>query len=116
MGGLKPYAAALSLAASLLLVLVVLADMRGRSTALLLQRPRVRMLPTARPGREMALWDFENGGPTDSDDSGNNYNPVVLDDTVTRKGYPATVEGWQEWTCGGSDSLMNEYPCVNTPK
>eukprot|EP00961_Rhodomonas_salina_P042541 571655-Rhodomonas_salina.3 len=115
MAAVKAYAAALSLAASLLLVLLVLTNIRkpsleSRMGAVLLQRPQnalekaahaleyfLHSLPFSQlcvrtqcrcggkqvaPGREMALWDFEQGGPTDSDDGGNNYNPVVLDDAV----------------------------------
>lgn len=55
-------------------------------------------------------------GPTDSDDAGHNYNPVVLDDAVTRGGYPAMNRGWREWGCGGRDDLMNEYGCSNYPR
>uniref|UniRef100_A0A7S0NE88 Uncharacterized protein n=1 Tax=Hanusia phi TaxID=3032 RepID=A0A7S0NE88_9CRYP len=61
--------------------------------------------------RQMALWDFEEGGPTAADVGGTNYNPVVLDDAVSREGYPPLNRGWEEWGCGGSDSMMNEYPC-----
>ena len=67
------------------------------------------------PGRTIALWDLEEGGPTDAD-QGFNYNPVVLDDAVSRRGYPALVTGWREWGCDGDrESLETEYECVNHP-
>jgi hypothetical protein len=67
-------------------------------------------------GRRTQLWDLEEGGPTDADQAGFNYNPVVLDDAVSRRGYPSLVTGWREWGCDGDrESLETEYPCVNTP-
>ena len=66
-------------------------------------------------GRRTQLWDLEEGGPTDAD-QGFNYNPVVIDDAVSRRGYPALVTGWREWGCDGDkESLETEYACVNHP-
>jgi len=66
-------------------------------------------------GRRTQLWDLEEGGPTDAD-QGFNYNPVVLDDAVSRRGYPALVTGWREWGCDGDrESLETEWACVNHP-
>jgi hypothetical protein len=65
--------------------------------------------------RRTALWDLEEGGPTDAD-QGFNYNPVVIDDAVSRRGYPSLVTGWREWGCDGDrESLETEYDCVNHP-
>ncbi len=61
------------------------------------------------------LWDFEQGGPTASDDSGENYNPVVVDDSISRAGYPSIDHGWQRWGCNGYGSLGDMYPCNNFP-
>mmetsp|Transcript_2441 Transcript_2441/g.5410 ORF Transcript_2441/g.5410 Transcript_2441/m.5410 type:complete len:92 (-) Transcript_2441:65-340(-) len=52
------------------------------------------------------LWDLEQGGPTSFDESGYNYNPVVVDDSVTRQGYPALVGGWK----GAGADLETMYP------
>jgi hypothetical protein len=60
------------------------------------------------------LWDFEEGGPTASDDAGENYNPVVLDDSVTRAGYPSLNDGWQRWGCA-TNNVADMYPCSNLP-
>ena len=77
-------------AASALVLLAVLALLsdgpRGERRAGMLQAQRT------------ALWDLEEGGPTDAD-QGFNYNPVVVDDAVSRRGYPALVTGWREWGC-----------------
>ena len=70
---------------------------------------------TLAAGRRTQLWDLEEGGPTDAD-QGFNYNPVVLDDAVSRRGYPALVTGWREWGCDGDrESLETEWECVNHP-
>ena len=85
-----------------------------RRSSRLLQRghPRLQALQLAR-ARLTKLWDLEEGGPTDAD-QGVNYNPVVIDDAVSRRGYPALVTGWREWGCDG-ESLQTEFACVNTP-
>jgi hypothetical protein len=62
----------------------------------------------------MQLWDLEEGGPTVADQAGNNYNPVVLDDAVSRDGYPPLNSGWEKWGCGGNNSLENQYPCSHS--
>ncbi len=65
--------------------------------------------------RLQMLWDFEQGGPTASDDAGENYNPVVVDDSISRAGYPSIDGGWQRWGCTGYGSLGDMYPCNNFP-
>jgi len=61
------------------------------------------------------LWDLEEGGPTSADEYGVNYNPVVLDDSVSREGYPALNGGWGG--CAGTGgkglkgNLVNQYAC-----
>ena len=65
--------------------------------------------------RLQMLWDFEQGGPTASDDAGENYNPVVVDDSISRAGYPSIDNGWQRWGCTGYGSLGDMYPCNNFP-
>ena len=40
----------------------------------------------------------------------------MLDDAVSRRGYPSLVTGWREWGCDGDrQSLETEYECVNHP-
>ena len=101
--------AALTSALAALLALAVLDGAQSWSPSGVRRSSRLQ-LGRARPTK---LWDLEEGGPIDAD-QGVNYNPVVIDDAVSRRGYPALVTGWREWGCDG-ESLQTEFACVNTP-
>ena len=109
-------AAAAVVSASLAIVALALSS-NGTSSSARHQRldGGVYLLQQRALARPTALWDLEEGGPTDAD-QGFNYNPVVIDDAVSRRGYPSLVTGWREWGCNGDrESLETEYDCVNHP-
>lgn len=107
-------AAAVS-AALALVALVLSSDKTSSSSAGHVRHSTVYLMQEQRLARPTLLWDLEEGGPTDAD-QGFNYNPVVIDDAVSRRGYPSLVTGWREWGCDGDrESLETEYECVNHP-
>ena len=103
-------AAVASLAISCLIITIVLSheNNTSRSKFILIDRA-MRTGPT-----NQMLWDFEEGGPTFSDDAGENYNPVIIDDSVSRAGYPSMNDGWQRWGCA-QNNVADMYPCSNLP-
>jgi hypothetical protein len=108
----KPSSSLLTVAFSCLLVgcsvLIVIAAIAHTNT-------RSSIMSERENNRLQMLWDFEQGGPTASDDAGENYNPVVVDDSISRAGYPSIDDGWQRWGCTGYGSLGDMYPCNNLP-
>lgn len=88
-------------------ILIIILSKENHSISLV----RLRNQPSS---RFQMLWDLEEGGPTAFDDAGENYNPVVLDDTVSRAGYPSLNNGWQRWGCA-NNNVADLYPCSNLP-